>query len=1231
MTDNTSPGASNGHARPYTSLSSLKEAHTALLKGHDDDDCGLLDSIEEFVRRGSATGVYLDSYDERLAGQSLLDYWVTVLYRARRTPPDATLAEFDASLSPVLADSVCPYRGLTAFQEKDKDFFFGRQRLVETLVQKIRAQRFVFVVGSSGSGKSSLVLAGLVPVLKNGLIKGSESWQYLPRVVPGHNPLRNLARALAAHCQQPAAWAEQFAADLLTDAGALDKAVSGRGAETAVLVVDQFEEAYTLCTDDKAREAFINNLIAFAHAGGRENRVVLTLRTDYEDYLAQTPALFDLFADGQVRITPLTAAELRTAIEEPARRVGLKFEDGIVDSLVKEILGEPAGLPLLQFTLLRLWKMREGGRSRITWKEYKRLEGPRSALALTADEVYKQLVPQNKFAAKKILLRLARPSGNMEVTSNRVRRSDLYFVAKDRINEVLDKLGEAGLIHITKGEVEDDDQVEVAHEALVRNWPRLTDWLEKERKTMRQRLRLTAAAEQWNDKNRDKGGLIGGELLKDALGYDDLNELEKEFVQASKDAAERAEREKKETEEREKQLVSERLIAYQQKAAEEAKNSRRLRHFLVTLALLTVFALAAAVFGILGYVQARASAKQAVDSEKKAQEKAEEARVGWELAEQRLTAVTEAQREANREKENASREAGLAREAERKANERTQQYMAALRREKKAKEDAISAQNALNQYQAIIIRLAQLHQEADSKLVNRPEEAAQAYEKLRRLYPLISDNKRLESAMASLARVYKTLSEMARDSREFDKERDYLEKSREVANEAEELYAQELEQEGKAGRIADVIPVLEERAQFYLAVSESEKAASDYRRALDLQETLFAGGDQEPLKPYDNLVRSLDKIYHDTRDEDSRKSLYEESVGVKERYFSGQPLEMFRAYRDLGRIYEETRDKRTDAQYEKALHIAEGISQKEGDNGPLIGILRDQATFKARMQDYKAAEETYRRAISLLENDRLNPNSLSLADLKMNLGDTYRRQQAKTEDAASAYRSAIEIYDKHQDKKPPNLPNVLSALAGIYAEQKHDEKATPLLERLVDLSEKDERNPYTKLIYRKRLADNYAALGKNKEAEDTYKQAIESVPKLIRSSYQSSSARYGLLRGLGRLYMREGKLTLAEEQFRLALQAGADFYGPNSSFFIEARVDMADLLEAEDKHQEAADKYLEIINMLGKDERFFTSMLIATLEKYAGVLRKLGRETEAEEQLTRAKKLKEKQPERKTP
>jgi WD40 repeat protein/energy-coupling factor transporter ATP-binding protein EcfA2 len=590
----------------FPSLAALRAVHSDLLQRRRDsqETHEFLVEIDGFIRKGQATGALLDIDDERWATQSLLDYWANVLYHAEIEPPEATLAEFDPTLAPELDDALCPYQGLDTFREAS--YFFGRQRLIENLVSRLQEKRLLAVLGPSGSGKSSLVLAGLLPALKAGALPDSQNWHYYPPMVPGAEPLASLARQMQPAGVNPVEWTTQQVECFQQNPGHLVQLFGASSEAPAVLVVDQFEEVFTLCNDHHECQAFVDNLLDFMQAPSAKHILILTMRSDFESQVARLPAFQPLFEQAQVRVTPLNADELREAIEKPAELIGLKFEEGIVNELVQEILGEPAGLPLLQFTLLKLWENRE--RNRVTWEAYRKLGGCRQALARSASAFYNALIPEEQITAKRILLRLVRPGEGLEVTSNRVRRETLYQSgeARDRVERVLEKLMQARLVRLTQGDTPESDQLEVAHEALVRNWDMLVAWLEEERSTMRQRLRLTAAAEQWNALGKDPGTLLRGSLLAEALHYKDLNTLETEFVQASQNAAEAAERDKEAARQRELEQTKALAEAQRRRAEEQTQAARRLRRLSVGLVVVSLFALVAAGVAIgLGLQQKR--------------------------------------------------------------------------------------------------------------------------------------------------------------------------------------------------------------------------------------------------------------------------------------------------------------------------------------------------------------------------------------------------------------------------------------------------------------------------------------------------------------------------------------------------------------------------------------------------------------------------------------------------
>jgi len=512
----------------FLSLAALKEAHGDLLQRRraEGESPALLDSIAAFISRAQATGALLDDDGARDTTQSLLTYWDNLLYRAGRIPPESTLAEFDPLLAPELPDELCPYVGLDAFTENDGEKFFGRRELINRLIERLNTHRLIAVVGPSGSGKSSVARAGVIPGLRNGALAGSEGWVYCPPIVPGSNPLASLDRVFKTENQDSRTEKQEL--------GTVDKELvlgSPVPSSTVVLIVDQFEELFTLCDDEAARQEFANQLLALAEAPGTQHRVVLTMRSDFETFIARLPQLQPLFEAGHVQVTPLSAAELREAIERPAEAVGLKFEVGVVDLLLQDILGEPAGLPLLQFSLLKLWEQRE--RNRITRSAYERVGGGRLALARNADNFYTKLIPEEQITARRILLRLVRPGAGLEITSSRIRRTDLYHGGEDpgRVYRVVEKLVQTRLLRVTEGDVPGDTQVELAHEALVRNWPTLVDWLEQEKAALAVRRRLDGRAAEWVRLGRGAGGLLDQIELQEAerwlagaevsyLGYD---------------------------------------------------------------------------------------------------------------------------------------------------------------------------------------------------------------------------------------------------------------------------------------------------------------------------------------------------------------------------------------------------------------------------------------------------------------------------------------------------------------------------------------------------------------------------------------------------------------------------------------------------------------------------------------------------------------------------------------
>lgn len=585
----------------------------------------LTTQISAFLERGLATGALLDHEDDRLAAQSLLTYWANILQRLGVDVEEAMLADFDPTLAPELPDEACPYLGLDAFREADHGRFFGRQPMIDDLVARLAQGRLVLIVGPSGSGKSSLARAGLIPALRGGALPDSAHWRYLEPLVPGAEPLTALAQTLKSGLAQPsdAARGQSFTpgraaprptppapvrAESLREqpADVLGALLGAEDGPPSLLLIDQFEELFTLVEREAERLAFIAALLALAEAPAPAHRIVLTMRSDFEPFVATAPELSTRLEGAKVAMVPLGAAELRQVIEAPAEAVGLRFEPGVVDLLVQDIAGEPAGLPLLQFTLLKLWEQRV--RNRITLAAYERVGGGRQALARSADALYEALIPEEQVTLRRLLLRMVRPGDGLEVTSSRVRLDMLSALGEDpgRIRRVVQKLVQARLLRLSSSESQSVASVEVAHEALVRNWPRLVGWLEDEKLALATRRRLELLVQEWQRLGAAGAGLLDATQLRDAerwvaspeaayLGYDPaLNRL----IFASREALRVQEAEREAA--RERELAQARALAAEQQARAEAQGAslrmeQRNRNILRALSL----ALAALAIGAI--------------------------------------------------------------------------------------------------------------------------------------------------------------------------------------------------------------------------------------------------------------------------------------------------------------------------------------------------------------------------------------------------------------------------------------------------------------------------------------------------------------------------------------------------------------------------------------------------------------------------------------------------------
>ena len=403
--------------------------------------------------------------------------------------------------------AVCPFKGLASFDVEDARFFCGRERLVDDLVARLAEGTLVGVIGPSGIGKSSVLRAGLLRALASGALPGSDRWQ-ISVIRPGAHPGAELQTVLGQRRTVPQ--------------------------ERYVLAVDQFEELFTVCSDERERVEFIAGLTAIAEDPRRRGAIAIALRADFYGRCATYPTLARLLSASHVLVGPMETDEVERAIVLPAERAGLRVEPNLVTALVADVSGEPGGLPLLSTALLELWRRRDGSTLRLA--DYQAAGGVRGAVGRLAEATYTSLSDDGKRIARALMLRLT--AGDPEHAVRRRLPATEVTQGRPEDEQVLNALVEARLL------TADDGSVEVAHEALLREWPRMRNWLEEERDSRRLEAHLRAASQEWAAGGRDPGDLYRGARLAALLDWQaghpgELAASEDEFVAASRAASDR--------------------------------------------------------------------------------------------------------------------------------------------------------------------------------------------------------------------------------------------------------------------------------------------------------------------------------------------------------------------------------------------------------------------------------------------------------------------------------------------------------------------------------------------------------------------------------------------------------------------------------------------------------------------------------------------------------------------
>lgn len=415
-----------------------------------------------------------------------------------------------------------PYVGLTAFEAYQADYFYGRDPEVEELLRRLDPlqtppRRFLAVIGPSGSGKSSLVKAGLLPALQNDRLPGSRDWQ-IESIMPGPAPKAELTKAIARHQNRNRPF---------------------------VLFIDQFEELFTLCHNEEEQREFLMLLQREAMESDRHTRVIITIRGDFLDRCIQYREAADLINSAQpgtFLVAPLTdmklASRLGDVILKPAHSHGVEFDDGLPLQMVSEVLNQMGAMPLLQYALTELWDaciQNEQSDRRLTWNAYRAIGGVKGALQRRADLIYDGLTTSDKEFVRKLLLELVQFGEDGEVTRRVASWDDLRRLgAADQLERVMGQLTSQRLL------VADETYVEVAHESLLTEAPLIHNWVEENRETIRLSRRLERDCDEWVEQSKSEDYLLNAGKLAAidewlTTTQPNLSDLEHEFLQKSRE------------------------------------------------------------------------------------------------------------------------------------------------------------------------------------------------------------------------------------------------------------------------------------------------------------------------------------------------------------------------------------------------------------------------------------------------------------------------------------------------------------------------------------------------------------------------------------------------------------------------------------------------------------------------------------------------------------------------
>jgi uncharacterized protein YjbI with pentapeptide repeats len=492
----------------------------ALLQGLDPQrqasitNFGLVDYLDQQLGNSTQRPIYSNFGEPIILTRAIIPPTPPYL----PTPPNASHSD------------QCPYKGLRYFDIADADYFFGREDLINQLIDRVRQDNFLAILGASGSGKSSVLRAGLSYELMQGQrLSGSRHWS-LKIIVPTAHPLQSLAKLFVdanLSVVDEAIETDKTIEFLQKGGESFKRLITGylnkNSQSKFLLIIDQFEETFTLCEDLRERNQFLACLLELLASTQDEFKLILGMRIDFlgkcfeQDY----HGLGKLIEANLITVLPLNSEQLQQAITEPAKKANLELEAGLVEQMLKDGGNQPGSLPLVQDTLTELWQKRVNNSLKLS--VYVKLGGISGTLNKRATAFYNGLSASEKETVKSIFLALTQLGEGTEDTRRRVLKQDLITVKypEEVIDVMIQKLASERLI-VTDEQGENTDKkmvIEVAHEALIREWELLRQWLDQDRANLLQQRKIEALAQDWENSGRKSAYLLVGFRLKEARKF----------------------------------------------------------------------------------------------------------------------------------------------------------------------------------------------------------------------------------------------------------------------------------------------------------------------------------------------------------------------------------------------------------------------------------------------------------------------------------------------------------------------------------------------------------------------------------------------------------------------------------------------------------------------------------------------------------------------------------------